>query len=29
MAIGNAPVLEALTELNAVSLSCTDLDARR
>jgi alkylhydroperoxidase/carboxymuconolactone decarboxylase family protein YurZ len=28
MAIGNAPVLEALTELNAVSLSRTDLDAR-
>ena len=28
MATGNAPVLEALTELNAVSLSRTDLDAR-
>jgi alkylhydroperoxidase/carboxymuconolactone decarboxylase family protein YurZ len=28
MATGNAPVLEALTELNAVSLSRTELDAR-
>jgi alkylhydroperoxidase/carboxymuconolactone decarboxylase family protein YurZ len=28
MATGNAPVLEALTALNAVSLSRTDLDAR-
>ena len=28
MAKGNAPVLEALTEINAVSLARTELDAR-
>jgi alkylhydroperoxidase/carboxymuconolactone decarboxylase family protein YurZ len=28
MATGNAPVLEALVEINAVSISRTDLDAR-
>lgn len=28
MATGNAPVLEALAEINAVSLSRTELDAR-
>ena len=28
MATGNAPVLEALAEMNAVSLSRTELDAR-